>query len=389
MRAHRRWSLLAALVAVVACSRGPSPSAQSMPSGGSLEKLVAPIALYPDPLVAQILPASTHTNEVVEAYESIAGGGRPSEATASQWDPSIQALLSFPTVLKMMNDRLDWTTQLGDAVVANQGAVMDAIQAVRRQAQSAGNLRSNSYQVIQSQGSAIVIEPANPQYIYVPQYNPVTILAPPPYYYTAYDPIMTFGVGFAAGAATAYACSWGGYGYSSVTVNNNYHYNYSNTYPAYHGYNPSTGSWGTYHPQSGTYTGYNAKTGTYGAYNPETGKYGTYNPSTGAYNKNGQTGTYHPPSSTSGYHGYGSTDSWGADSRSSWGSGGGSGSDAFHGMDGGGWGAQDASTRGGDSLGGRSGGGWGGGGFDRGGGFGGGFGGFRGGGFGGFRGGRR
>src|SRR5262249_60351977 len=117
------------------------------------------------------------------------------------------------------------------------GAVMDALQAVRRQAQSAGNLQSNSYQVVQSQGSAIVIEPANPQYIYVPQYNPVAILAPPPYYYTAYDPMMTFGVGFAAGAATAYACSWGGYGDNSVTVNNNYHYNYSNSYGAYHGYN--------------------------------------------------------------------------------------------------------------------------------------------------------
>ena len=190
----------------------------------------------------------------------------------------------------MMSDRISWTTQLGQAVAANQSAVMAAIQQVRRQAQAAGNLQSNDKQVVSVQGtgdtSTIIIEPANPQVIYVPQYNPVAILAPPPPYYYG-NPgygLLTFGVGFAAGAATAYACNWGYYGgYGSVTVNNYYHYNANNHYAAYH-------------PNSGIYTGYNSKTGTYGAYNPATGKYGTYNPSTGAYNKNGQTGTWHPPS---------------------------------------------------------------------------------------------
>ena len=351
-----------------------------------LEQLAAPIALYPDALVAQILPASTQPLQVVEAAQAIAEGGRPSQATASQWDPAVQALLSFPSVLKMMNDKLDWTTRLGQAVVTNQGAVMAAIQRVRQQAQAAGNLQSTSQQVVETQGSTIIIEPANPQYIYVPQYNPVTILSPVPYY--GY-PAMTFGVGFAAGAATAYACSWGSYGsYGSVTVNNNYHYNYSNSYEPYHS---ASGSYSTYHPQSGTYSGYNSRTGTYGAYNPSTGKYATYNPSTGAYDKNGQTRTYHPPSSTSEYHGDDSMTGWSGQSHDTSGSG-----DAFHGAGGGGWGAQDASSRGADSFGGRSfggGGGWGGGGgfdrggggFGRGGGFGGGFGGFRGGGFGGRR----
>jgi hypothetical protein len=418
MRAYVWWHLAIALVVAFACGRSPSPAlSQSPPAGDpSRQKLVAPIALYPDALVAQILPASTQPLQVVEAARAVADGARPDEATASQWDPAVQALLSFPTVLKMMNDRLDWTTRLGQAVVANQGAVMAAIQEVRREAQAAGNLKSNQQQVVQTQGSTIIIEPASPQYIYVPQYNPVAILAPAPYYYTAYDPLITFGVGFAAGAATAYACDWGHYGYGSVTVNNNYHYNYSNNYNTYHPYNASSGSYSAYHPQSGTYSGYNAKTGTYGAYNPATGKYGTYNPSTGAYNKNGTTGTYHPPSSSSGYnansayhpssssgyHGSDSSSSWGGQSHSSWGSGGGSGGDAFHGVGGGGWGSQDASSRGASSFGGRSsggggwgggGGGFGGGGFDRGGGGfggggfdrGGGFGGFRGGGFGGRR----
>jgi hypothetical protein len=313
----RRWLVFGSIV-LLASGRGPSPAYSQgtpvAPASAQLDKLVAPIALYPDPLVAQILPASTYPVEVIEAARALASGGRPSKATASQWDPSIQSLLSYPTVLKMMSDKISWTTQLGQAVAANQSDVMAAIQRVRHQAQAAGNLRSNDKQVVNVQGtgdaSTIIIEPANPQVIYVPQYNPVAILAPPPPYYygnPAYG-LMTFGAGFAAGAATAYACNWGYYGgYSSVAVNNYYHYNQNNVY---HGYNPTTGASGvynpntgnsaSYHPQSGTYTGYDAKTGTYGAYNPSTGKYGTYDPSTGAYNKNGTTGSW-KPGQNSGY----------------------------------------------------------------------------------------
>ena len=313
---HAFWS---GLLVVLACVRGPSPAyaqgSAPTPPSAQLDKLVAPIALYPDPLVAQILPASTYPVQVIEANRALANGGRPSKATASQWNPSIQALLSYPTVLKMMSDKINWTTQLGQAVAANQGEVMAAIQHVRHEAQAAGNLTSNDKQVVNVQGSGesstIVIEPASPQYIYVPQYNPVAILSPPPYYIgnvaaPAYG-LLTFGAGFAAGAATAYACNWGyGGGYGSVTVNNYYHYSPTNAYGTYnsttgaHGvYNPATGNSASYHPNTGTYTGYDAKTGTYGAYDPKTGKYGTYDPSTGAYNKNGQTGTYKPGSSGS------------------------------------------------------------------------------------------
>jgi hypothetical protein len=383
--------LMAAVIIVSSWAHAPSAAAQ--PSAGELDKLVAPIALYPDALVAQILPASTNPLEVFEAADAVANGARPTEETASKWDPSIQALLSFPTVLKMMKDKIDWTQQLGKAFGADQGAVLAAIQRVRHQAQAAGNLKSNAQQTVTTQGTTVIIEPASPQVIYVPQYNPVAILQPAPYY--AYAPLMTFGVGFAAGAATAYACSWGWHGSSTVVVNNNYHYNYNNNYNSYTHYNANTGSYSAYHPQNGSYSGYDAKTGTYGAYNPHTGNYGTYNPSTGAYNVNGNKGTYngpssqsesHQPSSTSASrsygssqsagasHNYGSSSSWG--SHSSWGQGGGSGGDAFHGVGGGGWGAQDASARGSDSMGGQRFGG-GGGGFERGGGFGG----FSGGGF--------
>jgi hypothetical protein len=378
---------LVALMLVVGCQRSPSPNDYQNSEGANpaLEQLVAPIALYPDPLVAQVLPASTNPMEIVSAADALAGGGRPSQSTASQWDPSVQALLSFPTVLKMMSDRIDWTTRLGQAFSSDEGSVLAAIQQVRREAKSAGNLQSNAQQVISTRGSAIIVEPADPAYIYVPQYNPVAILSPAPYY--DYAPLMTFGVGFAAGAATAYACSWGG---GSVVVNNNYHYNYSNSYPPYTHYGSNTGAYGTYHPKSATYTGYNPRTGTYGAYNPHTGNYGTYDPSTGAYTHDGTSGTFHP--SDDSFHGYGSTSAWG--DHSSWGSAGGYGADAFRGLDGGGWGARDASARGFDSMGGggwdRGGGAWGGGGdfgAFRGGFRGGGFGGFRGGGFGGFRGG--
>ena len=448
--ARTRTTRCLALAVLLACGRTPALSQTTSPPppqpvSPSLEKLVAPIALYPDPLVAQILPASTYPVQVVEAARAVANGQRPSQETASQWDPSIQALLSFPTVLKMMNDKIDWTTQLGQAVSANQANVMAAVQAVRRQAHQAGNLKSNDKQAVQVEGSGsmstIIIEPANPQIIYVPQYNPIAILAPAPYYGYAWGPpaygLMTFGVGFAAGAATAYACHWGyGYGYGSVTVNNSYHYNVTNNYAAYHPsstynrYNSSTGSYERYDPHTGTYSGYDAKTGTYGAYNPATGKYGSYNPSTGAYNKDGSTGTWHPPSSSdvgratddyragqygseshgttgtlgSGYgshgtqsygsHSYGGG-SYGAGSygdhgysgasRGSWGShsdgfgSSGFGGSAFRGADGGGWGSREASDRGSGSFG-R--GGWGGGGGfgggDRGFGGGGGFGGGRG-----------
>jgi len=347
------------LMALLSCEGAWGPAfSQAPPSPAELEKLVAPVALYPDALLAQVLPASTNPVQVLEAAQSVANGGRPTEAEASRWDPSVQSLVSFPTVLKMMSAKMDWMTRLGEAVATDQAGVMAAIQTVRRKAQAAGNLKSNDKQVVVVQGAAdtstIVIQPANPQIIYVPQYNPAVIYAPPPpsYYGAAYAPppaygLMTFGVGFAAGAATAYACDWHGSS-GSVTVNNSYHYSQTNNYysssgSAYHGsttsaytgydaktgtygaYNPETGKYATYNPQTGAYnkdgttgtydksgststynntksdvhTGYDSKTGTYGAYNPQTGKYGTYNPQTGAYNKDGTTGTYNKSSSTS------------------------------------------------------------------------------------------
>jgi hypothetical protein len=149
-----RGRLHLALMIVLAGAVPAWPAADA----ASLQKLVAPIALYPDPLVAQILPASTQPIQIVEAARAVEGGKRPDEATPSQWDPSVQALLSFPSVLKMMNDKIGWTTNLGQAVVAGQDAVMAAIQQVRQQAHAAGNLQSTDKQVVRTQGSTIIID---------------------------------------------------------------------------------------------------------------------------------------------------------------------------------------------------------------------------------------
>ncbi len=203
-------------------------SGQTAATPDQLETLVAPIALYPDSLVANILPASTFPVEIVEA-ERVLSAGAPTDAQMQGWDPSIQALTSAPSVLKMMNDRLSWTTQLGQAVAQDQGAVMAAVQDVRAKAQAAGNLKSNDRQTVTAQNDTIIIAPANPQVLYVPQYDPVAILAPAPAwgYYPAGYGLLSFGAGFAAGAFVGYGADWGNWhgGYSHVTVNNNYHYN--------------------------------------------------------------------------------------------------------------------------------------------------------------------
>lgn len=230
-RGRREALLVAILVCAIACST-PSAipalaqSAAPTPSASQLDTLVAPVALYPDPLLASVLAASTYPIQVVEAARDVANGATPTSAEMSQWDPSVQSLTGYPSVLTMMSNQLDWTTQLGQAVSQSQSAVMAAVQRVRAQAQAAGNLQSNDKQTVTSQSSTIIIEPANPQVIYVPQYNPVAILSPAPAYAVApagYG-LMTFGVGFAAGALTAYGCNWGS---SSINVNNSYNYNYN------------------------------------------------------------------------------------------------------------------------------------------------------------------
>ncbi len=165
---------------------GDAPPQQAPPqSPDQLQQLVAPIALYPDSLVAQILAASTYPTQVVEAERwleansNLQGQALADAVNQQPWDPSIKALVQFPSVLGNMNQNLSWTQALGDAYYNQPQDVMNAIQVMRQKAQQAGNLNSTPQQEVSNNGPNIVIQPANPDYVYVPVYDPWLIYGPP------------------------------------------------------------------------------------------------------------------------------------------------------------------------------------------------------------------
>jgi hypothetical protein len=201
-------------------------------SEGQIEQLVAPIALYPDPLLTQVLMASTYPLEVVEAARwshdnsMLKGGALQDAMQAQSWDPSVKALTTVPQTLQMMSDKLDWTQQLGDAFLAQQQDVLDAVQKLRAQAQSAGNLQSTPQQLVTTEAPAagspsargrqpIVIEPVDPGVYYVPVYDPSEAYgawsypAYPPFYWSPPGFVASNVVSFAAGVAVG-AAIWGG-----------------------------------------------------------------------------------------------------------------------------------------------------------------------------------
>jgi len=162
----------------------PAAFAQEQPrvyAQQELERMLAPIALYPDSLLSQVLMAATYPLEVVEAARwTRANPGLQGEAAVQavagqDWDPSVQSLVAFPQVLQRMDENLQWTRSLGDAFLAQQPQVMDTVQALRQQALAAGNLQSNGQLVVQQQAGEIYIQPANPQVVYVPYYDPAVV----------------------------------------------------------------------------------------------------------------------------------------------------------------------------------------------------------------------
>jgi len=174
-----------------------------------LQELVAPIALYPDALVAQILAASAYPTEIVEADRflqanpNLTGKDLAAAVDEQDWDPSVKALTQFPSVLSNMDKDLTWTSELGDANYNQPQDVMDAIQYMRRQAQQAGHLQSTLQQTVTSQGDSVVIQPANPQIVYVPEYDPELVYGYPvplwPGFYPWWGvtgPFISFGIGF-------------------------------------------------------------------------------------------------------------------------------------------------------------------------------------------------
>lgn len=168
--------------------------AQKTYSQAELDQMLAPVALYPDPLLSQVLMASTYPLEVVEAARwTRANPGLQGDAAVravqdADWDPSVKSLVAFPQVLQRMDEKLDWTRALGDAFLAQEPHVMDTVQQLRRRAQAAGNLRSNEQVVVQQQGPALVIQPAAPQVVYVPYYDPYVVYGP--WWWPAYQPVV-------------------------------------------------------------------------------------------------------------------------------------------------------------------------------------------------------
>jgi hypothetical protein len=224
----------------------PDEVAPKIPND-QLDSLVAPIALYPDPLLAQVLAASTYPLEIIQLQQWLTKNkGLSDKALADavmkeDWDPSVQSLAALPDVAKRLADDIKWTTDLGNAFLAQQSDVMDAVQRMRAKAKDTGNLKPSEQQKVETKviesKTVIVIEQANPQIVYVPTYNPVVVYGPPIYPYPPiyYPPpgyyaagmAISFGVGIAIGAAWGggwgYHPHWGG-GYKSnnnITINNN------------------------------------------------------------------------------------------------------------------------------------------------------------------------
>jgi Protein of unknown function (DUF3300) len=301
----------------------PAPtgySGQGAPlSANELQQLTAPIALYPDALVAQILGASTFPDQVAFASDwlqqnkNLTGKALAQAIDAQQWDPSVKALTQFPSVLDNLAKNLSWTSALGEAYHTQAAEVMSAVQVLRAKAQATGNLKSGSQiTVVQQTPQVIVIQPTNPQIVYVPTYNPTVVYGTPyvtPGYSTATvatTAVLAFGVGIAIGAAmnnswgySYWNCNWHGgtvvYGSTGYYGNNAWHGGYygssASAYGPYgsahasSGYNPSTG---TYARGASTSTAY-GKQAVGQAYNPNTGAYAATHQASNAYGNYGSS----------------------------------------------------------------------------------------------------
>jgi hypothetical protein len=304
---------------------GSTYSGQGTPlTADELQALVAPIALYPDALVAQILAGATFPDQVaiadywLQQNKDLTGNNLMQAVDKQQWDPSVKALTQFPSVLDNMAKNLSWTSSLGEAYHTQAAEVMSAIQVLRAKAQAAGNLKSGSQiTVVQESPQTIVIQSANPQVVYVPQYNPSVIYGTPyatPGYSAstvAATGILAFGAGIAVGAlinSNNSCCGWGYNSWNCGWHGGSVMYQQNNFYGnnAWHGgyYGSSASAYGAY--GSGHYSaGYNPYTGTYArgastssaygsqrvgqAYNPNTGAYGATHQASNAYGNYGSS----------------------------------------------------------------------------------------------------
>ena len=222
------WMVLGALSPTLAAQSEPAPAPIVSESPEQLQQLVAPVALYPDELVAEVLATATYPSQVVEADRWLqANAGLKGENLAravdqQPWDPSVKALTQFPSVLANMDKNLSWTSSLGEAYVNQPQQIMDAVQAMRQRAQQSGNLKSTPQQKVKSEGQTIVIEPAQPDVVYVPEYDPwlaygaVVPIWPGWYPYPGLflaGPGFGFGLGFDIGFFGGFGWGWNHWGF--------------------------------------------------------------------------------------------------------------------------------------------------------------------------------
>ncbi|WP_421567248.1 DUF3300 domain-containing protein [Stenotrophomonas sp. PD6] len=235
-------SLAAAPDAVAAPAPAKAATGQAAFTREQLDQMLAPVALYPDALLAQVLMASSYPGDVTDAvawskaHPDAKGEDAVRQVANQSWDPSVQSLVAFPQLLAVLGQDPAWVQKMGDAFLAQPDAVMDAVQRLRRQAQSAGHLDSNEQQKVSTQPAAasapqtIVIESADPQVVYVPSYNPSVVYGswaypayppyyypPPPYYYPG-GALLSFGIGVAVGGALWGDLDWG-HGDIDIDVN--------------------------------------------------------------------------------------------------------------------------------------------------------------------------
>jgi hypothetical protein len=313
-------------------SNGQSPAPAAKQSAQELQQLVAPIALYPDALVAQILAASTYPTQIVEAerwmqrHSKLKGEELAKEVDKQDWDPSVKAMAQFPSVLENMDKNLSWTSSLGQAYVSQPQDVTDAVQTLRQEADKADHLNSNEQEKVTTQGNTIVIEPANPEVVYVPAYDPWLVYGAPIVAYPGWYPVpgiflggigLSFGIGFGIGFFGGFGWGWGHWGYDWHGGRPFFDHH------AYVSHSRDFGHEGFHHGDFGHGNGGHGGSDHGGGFHGSSGFHGGSN-SHGGSNFHGQSGTH--SSALSGFNHGGSARGFSSRGRSSFGGGGG-----FHG----------------------------------------------------------
>jgi hypothetical protein len=238
------------------------PPQAAIQSPEQLQQLVAPIALYPDALIAQILSAATYPDQIVEAekwmeqHKGLTGADLGKEVDKQPWDPSVKALTQFPAVLSNMSRNLAWTSELGDVHVNQQQNLTEAIQTMRQRAKQAGNLKSTPQEKVSDKGQDIYIDPAGADEVYVPEYDPWLVYGAPLAVFPGWYPYpglylngpgLAFGFGFGVGLFAGFGWGWHGWGYDwhgggRVVYNHNTYISHSRTIINHNNFNSTRNS---------------------------------------------------------------------------------------------------------------------------------------------------